>query len=171
MCFTIASCDSSNHRVQTSDLVANLFKDCDPSIDYYGLCKYVQISRSFATISHSSNATLSFSSNAVWSTAFLLITTAGLKLALTAWTFGIKVPAGVFLPSLAVGASLGRALGIILQGLHRRNPESWLFSSCPAEGDCVSPGFYAVIGAAAMLGGVTRMTSRQLIPCSLKVAN
>lgn len=26
-------------RVQTSDLVANLFKDCDPNVDYYGLCR------------------------------------------------------------------------------------------------------------------------------------
>ncbi|KAF8308326.1 hypothetical protein DL93DRAFT_2171178 [Clavulina sp. PMI_390] len=123
-------------KVQTSDLVANLFKDCDPSVQYFGLCN----------------------SNTPWSTAFTLIVTAMLKLALTAWTFGVKVPAGVFLPSLAVGASIGRALGILLQGLHRSHPTGYLFTSCPADGDCISPGFYAVIGAAAMLGGVTRMT-------------
>lgn len=37
-----------------------------------------------------------------------------------------------------------------------------MFSACPSEQTipCVSPGFYSVIGAAAMLGGVTRMTSR-----------
>jgi chloride channel 3/4/5 len=35
-----------------------------------------------------------------------------------------------------------------------------IFSSCPPDPTirCVSPAFYAVIGAAAMLGGVTRMT-------------
>jgi hypothetical protein len=32
---------------------------------------------------------------------------------------------------------------------------------------CVSPGFYAVIGASAMLGGVTRMTRSFLISLTL----
>jgi hypothetical protein len=29
-------------RVQTSDLVANLFKDCVSNVDYLGLCKSVE---------------------------------------------------------------------------------------------------------------------------------
>lgn len=72
----------------------------------------------------------------------------------------MMVPAGVFLPSIAIGASFGRAIGLFTQGIHRAYPKAWIFSTCPPDPTvrCVSPGFYAVIGAAAMLGGVTRMT-------------
>ncbi|KZT07272.1 Cl-channel protein, partial [Laetiporus sulphureus 93-53] len=126
-------------RVQTSELVANLFTECDPAKgDFHGLC----------------NAT------AIWANVFLLILTAMTKIALTAWTFGMMIPAGIFLPTIAIGACLGRAVGLITQGLHRAYPGAWIFSSCSPEPTvrCVSPGFYAVIGASAMLGGVTRMT-------------
>lgn len=48
------------------------------------------------------------------------------------------------------------------QAAHRFYPGAWVFSACPPEpgSRCISPGFYAVIGASAMLGGVTRMTSK-----------
>jgi len=90
----------------------------------------------------------------------LLTITALMKIGLTAWTFGIMVPAGIFLPTIAIGASLGRAVGLLTQGLQRAYPTAWIFSTCPPDPTvrCVSPGFYAVIGASAMLGGVTRMT-------------
>jgi len=40
-------------------------------------------------------------------------------------------------------------------------PENVLFNACPAGQtpfDCVVPGVYAMVGAAAALAGVTRMT-------------
>ncbi|CAL1714208.1 unnamed protein product [Somion occarium] len=126
-------------RVQSSELVAQLFQECDPAKgDYHGLC----------------NPT------ALWENVFLLILTAMTKVLLTAWTFGMMVPAGIFLPTIAIGACLGRAMGLLTQGLQRAHPEAWIFSACPPDPTipCVSPGFYAVIGASAMLGGVTRMT-------------
>ncbi|KAJ7849995.1 Cl-channel protein [Mycena olivaceomarginata] len=126
-------------RVQASELVANLFQECDPTkIDYHGLC----------------NPT------AMWENVFLLILTAAIKVLLTAWTFGMMIPAGIFLPTIAIGACLGRAVGLLTQGLQRAYPTAWIFLSCPPDPSvrCVSPGFYAVIGASAMLGGVTRMT-------------
>ncbi|KAF8196803.1 chloride channel [Mycena galopus ATCC 62051] len=126
-------------RVQASELVANLFQECDSTkIDYHGLC----------------NPT------AMWENVFLLILTAALKILLTAWTFGMMIPAGIFLPTIAIGACLGRAVGLLTQGLHRAYPNAWVFLSCPPDPSvrCISPGFYAVIGASAMLGGVTRMT-------------
>ncbi|RDX51224.1 hypothetical protein OH76DRAFT_1378993 [Lentinus brumalis] len=126
-------------RVQSSELVANLFQECDPSKpDYHGLC----------------NPT------AVWANVFLLILTAMAKIGFTAWTFGMMIPAGIFLPTIAIGACIGRAVGLITQGLYRTYPQAWIFSSCPPDPTvrCISPGFYAVVGASAMLGGVTRMT-------------
>ncbi|KAK7685663.1 hypothetical protein QCA50_011007 [Cerrena zonata] len=126
-------------RVQSSELVAQLFQECDPNKgDYHGLC----------------NPT------ALWENVFLLILTAMTKVLLTTWTFGMMIPAGIFLPTIAIGACLGRAMGLLTQGLQRSHPTAWIFAACPPDPTipCVSPGFYSVIGAAAMLGGVTRMT-------------
>ncbi|KAJ4473627.1 Cl-channel protein [Lentinula aciculospora] len=126
-------------RVQSSELVANLFQECDPARgDYHGLC----------------NPT------AMWENVFLLLISAAIKLALTAWTFGMMVPAGIFLPTIAIGACIGRAVGMLTQSMQTTYPKAWLFLSCPPDPivRCVSPGFYSVIGASAMLGGVTRMT-------------
>ncbi|KAF8587856.1 hypothetical protein K439DRAFT_1645720 [Ramaria rubella] len=127
-------------RVQTSELVSNLFLECDPlKGDWHGLCN----------------------PDAYFQNIFLLLVTAGFKLGLTAYTFGLKVPAGIFLPTIGIGASLGRAMGLLVQAIHRAYPSAWVFSACPPDPSarCISPGFYAVIGASAMLGGVTRMTS------------
>ncbi|KAI0339618.1 Cl-channel protein [Trametopsis cervina] len=126
-------------RVQSSELVANLFQECDPSRgDYHGLCN----------------------PSALWRNIFLLVLTALIKVLLTAWTFGMMIPAGIFLPTIAIGACLGRAMGLLTQGLHRAYPDARIFASCPPDPTipCIFPGFYAVVGASAMLGGVTRMT-------------
>ena len=60
------------------------------------------------------------------------------KLFLTIITFGIKVPSGVIIPSLDAGAFFGRLLGQLISG--------------------ISPGIFAMVGAAAFLAGVSRMT-------------
>ncbi|KAL6708451.1 hypothetical protein ACN47E_002714 [Coniothyrium glycines] len=60
------------------------------------------------------------------------------KLLLTIITFGIKVPSGVIIPALDAGAFFGRLVGQALPS--------------------VSPGIFAMVGAAAFLAGVSRMT-------------
>ncbi|KAF6761563.1 Cl-channel protein [Ephemerocybe angulata] len=128
-----------SYLVQTSELVANLFQECDPTKgDYHGLCN----------------------PNATKENIFLLVLTAFIKVVLTAWTFGMMVPAGIFLPTIGIGACLGRAVGLVMQSIYRSHPTAWFFQSCPPDPSvrCISPGFYAIIGAASMLGGVTRMT-------------
>lgn len=42
----------------------------------------------------------------------------------------------------------------------RSYPDFILFSGCTGDKPCVVPGTYALVGAAAVLCGVTRMTSK-----------
>ncbi|GEQ68205.1 hypothetical protein JCM33374_g1872 [Metschnikowia sp. JCM 33374] len=73
-------------------------------------------------------------------------------------TYGCKVPAGIFVPSMAAGATFGRALGIVVEHLNTRFSDSSVFASCPEEGPCVISGTYALIGAGAALSGITHLT-------------
>ncbi|CAG8702070.1 15562_t:CDS:10, partial [Acaulospora morrowiae] len=73
-------------------------------------------------------------------------------------TFGLRVPAGVWLPSMAIGACFGRAVGLLVYALHSTAPGLWIFSSCTPDTQCITPGMYAMVGAAATFGGITRMT-------------
>ncbi len=41
------------------------------------------------------------------------------KLIFTIFTFGIKVPSGLFVPSMAMGAIAGRIVGISMEGITR----------------------------------------------------
>ncbi|KAL3987365.1 chitin synthase [Sarotherodon galilaeus] len=65
---------------------------------------------------------------------------------LACWTYGLAVSAGVFIPSLLIGAAWGRLCGILLASFTPTSP-IW-----------ADPGKYALIGAAAQLGGIVRMT-------------
>lgn len=127
-------------RAQISELLSTLFADCAVTgqTDPFGLCK--------ATASGS----LSMTS--------LLITAAGLGFLLATVTLGLPIPAGIILPSLAIGALSGRALGIFIDMAHRRFPDAIVFSACESDVVCVIPGTYAIVGAAASLAGVTRLT-------------
>ena len=60
------------------------------------------------------------------------------KLILTIITFGCKVPSGIIIPALDGGAFFGRLLGQFIPG--------------------ISPGIFAMVGAASFLAGVSRMT-------------
>lgn len=89
----------------------------------------------------------------------MLVLTFVLKLVLTVFTFGMKVPCGLFIPSLCLGAIMGRIVGIGMEQLAYNYPKIWIFSGeCSTGENCITPGLYAIVGAAAVLGGVTRMT-------------
>jgi chloride channel 3/4/5 len=84
-----------------------------------------------------------------------------IKAVLTTISFGIKVPAGIYVPSMVVGGLLGRIVGHAIQYLALSYPHSGLFGSCGANGvpeDCVVPGVYALVAAGATMCGVTRLT-------------
>eukprot|EP00667_Euglena_gracilis_P003164 EG_transcript_3172 len=82
-----------------------------------------------------------------------------LKTILMVFSIGLKLPAGLFVPSLYTGACFGRLVGVLLRDFYEAHPEWALFAEChhsPAQ--CVVPGVYAIVGAAAVLSGVTHMT-------------
>jgi len=64
---------------------------------------------------------------------------------LATWTYGLYVPSGLFVPVILCGAAWGRMFGDCVYELFPRGTWS-------------APGTYALIGSAAMLGGVMRMT-------------
>ena len=81
------------------------------------------------------------------------------RLVLMALTFGAKLPAGCFVPALFIGACLGRGVGIWMKAIVHLNAGGGAFASCGSDpSNCVIPGVYAIVGAAAVLAGVTRMT-------------
>jgi chloride channel 3/4/5 len=57
-----------------------------------------------------------------------------------------------------VGALFGRSIGLIVELAQQQHSKSILFAACEPDIPCVTPGTYAVIGAAAALAGATRMT-------------
>ena len=57
--------------------------------------------------------------------------------------------------SVTVGACCGRILGILVQWFQYSYPSSPVFASCKGDLNCVIPGLYAMVGAAAALSGVT----------------
>lgn len=68
----------------------------------------------------------------------------GLYCVLAAASFGINVPGGIFIPGLTMGAALGRFFGelLVLGGLASDRDR----------------GTFALLGSAASISGITRMT-------------
>ena len=63
-------------------------------------------------------------------------------------TYGVGAPTGLFVPSLAVGSAMGQICGRIVNSI-----SGWILTEVQIDLHA-----YAVIGAAASLGGATRMT-------------
>ncbi|GAA5950393.1 hypothetical protein JCM3765_004530 [Sporobolomyces pararoseus] len=131
-----------------TEFVYEMFSECHKNDTFGGLC--------VKTPQH------------VWPVIKIVGIATILKALLTVATFGIRVPAGIFIPTLAVGAAFGRISGLVVELLHAKYPLSPIFDTCRASaGDggplpfgqaCVLPGVWAMIGAAATLAGVTRTT-------------
>lgn len=84
-----------------------------------------------------------------------------IKSLLTVVTFGIKVPAGIYVPSMVVGGLMGRIVGHVVQYFVSKHPTFFLFDSCPNMAgmeSCVTPGVYAMVAAGATMCGVTRLS-------------
>ncbi|XP_023681172.1 H(+)/Cl(-) exchange transporter 3 isoform X1 [Paramormyrops kingsleyae] len=135
-------------RQNTSELVKELFTDCGP-LESSQLCQYRSQANSSRPLLEDSAPTMPGVYSAMWQLCLALI----FKIFMTIFTFGLKVPSGLFIPSMAIGAIAGRIVGITMEQL-AYNHHDW----CEVGAGCITPGLYAMVGAAACLGGVTRMT-------------
>ncbi|KAL1917300.1 uncharacterized protein VTP21DRAFT_4956 [Calcarisporiella thermophila] len=125
-------------RIDMTEIMGILFRECEGNEDYYGLCVATEARRIVA----------------------LLFLAMVLRTLGTIVSYGAKVPAGIFVPSMAIGATFGRMVGVIVKAWQQAYPDFFLFASCKLAKDvtCITPGTYAFLGAAAALGGVMRIT-------------
>uniref|UniRef100_A0A672G0P5 Chloride channel protein n=1 Tax=Salarias fasciatus TaxID=181472 RepID=A0A672G0P5_SALFA len=142
-------------RQNTSELIKELFTDCGP-LESSQLCQYrSQMNGSKAFTDNPNRPAGPGVYSAMWQLCLALI----FKIIMTIFTFGLKVPSGLFIPSMAIGAIAGRIVGIAVEQLAYYHHDWFLFKEwCEVGADCITPGLYAMVGAAACLGGVTRMT-------------
>jgi len=143
-------------RMNTSELIYLMFTQCGVTNEH-DICDYVN--RNFTNVNHA--VPIAEAGDGVYTALWQLLLALIFKMLITIFTFGIKVPAGLFIPSLAMGAIVGRIVGIGMEqfvfAYHDSLP--WFFEGkCSQDESCITPGLYAMVGAAAMLGGVTRMT-------------
>ncbi|KAJ7411487.1 hypothetical protein WISP_102457 [Willisornis vidua] len=142
-------------RRSTSELISELFNDCG-ALESSQLCDYINdpnMTRPVDDIPDRPAGPGVYS--AMWQLALALV----FKIVITIFTFGMKIPSGLFIPSMAVGAIAGRMVGIGVEQLAYHHHDWIIFRNwCRPGADCVTPGLYAMVGAAACLGGVTRMT-------------
>ena len=123
-------------RIDMTEMMEMLFRECEADYDYDGLCE----------------------AKNRWSLVFSLFIATFLRAALVALSYGCKVPAGIFVPSMAIGASFGRMVGILVQWLHESFPDAQFFSACEPDVPCITPGTYAFLGAAGALSGIMHIT-------------
>jgi hypothetical protein len=69
---------------------------------------------------------------AIWQLFFALI----VQVALVTFTIGVKVPSGLIIPSMSIGAITGRIIGIITEQLAIQNPTFILFRRDCSKGLC-----------------------------------
>ncbi|KAI0970532.1 voltage gated chloride channel [Xylaria arbuscula] len=123
-------------RIDMTESMEILFLECEGAEDYRGLCEQ----------------------DKAWSNIMSLALATVIRVFLVIISYGCKVPAGIFVPSMAIGASFGRTVGIIMQTIYHAHPDSPFFSACPPDGPCITPGTYAFLGAAAALSGIMHIT-------------
>ncbi|RDH38024.1 chloride channel [Aspergillus welwitschiae] len=123
-------------KINMTEMMEILFRECEGGHDYNGLCE----------------------AKNRWSMVMSLAVATILRIFLVIISYGCKVPAGIFVPSMAIGASFGRFVGNLVQALHEAYPKSQFFASCEPDIPCITPGTYAFLGAGAALSGIMHLT-------------
>ncbi|WRT63642.1 uncharacterized protein IL334_000565 [Kwoniella shivajii] len=123
-------------RIDMTESLSLLFRECEGGGDHEGLCQ----------------------TSSQWRMVNSLLIATVVRTALVVVSYGCKVPAGIFVPSMAVGATFGRMVGILVKAMHTSYPQAPWFAACAPDAPCITPGTYAFLGAAAALAGITRIT-------------
>ncbi|KAI0459524.1 voltage gated chloride channel [Xylaria acuta] len=123
-------------RIDMTESMEILFLECEGAEDYQGLCEQDKF----------------------WSNVLSLTFATVIRTFLVIISYGCKVPAGIFVPSMAIGATFGRTVGVVMQAIYHSNPDSVFFSACLPDEPCITPGTYAFLGAAAALSGIMHIT-------------
>ncbi|KAG9723187.1 chloride channel protein, partial [Aureobasidium melanogenum] len=123
-------------RIDMTESMEILFLECEGGHDYDGLCDRQNR----------------------WTSVLSLLIATVLRTFLVIISYGCKVPAGIFVPSMAIGASFGRMVGILVQAMQQAFPNAAFFSACQPDMPCITPGTYAFLGAAAALSGIMHIT-------------
>ncbi|KAI9803353.1 MAG: glycerol ethanol, ferric requiring protein [Piccolia ochrophora] len=123
-------------RIDMTESMEILFLECEGAHDYNGLCE----------------------AKKRWRMVLSLAIATVLRTFLVIISYGCKVPAGIFVPSMAIGASFGRMVGILVEALHDSFPQSRFFATCEPDVPCITPGTYAFLGAGAALSGIMHIT-------------
>ncbi|GMK56525.1 hypothetical protein CspeluHIS016_0303650 [Cutaneotrichosporon spelunceum] len=124
-------------RIDMTEMMSILFRECEGGGDTDGLCQ----------------------ASSQWSNVNSLLIASILRTGFIIVTYGCKVPAGIFVPSMAVGATFGRMVGIVVKAIQQSNPNApWFAAACLPDQPCITPGTYAFLGAGAALCGITNLT-------------
>ncbi len=91
-----------NHfmRIDMTESMEILFRECDGASDYDHICQTAY----------------------QWPMVNSLFLATVLRMGLVVISYGCKVPAGIFVPSMAIGATFGRMVGIIVKTISRQAP-------------------------------------------------
>ncbi len=116
-----------------SDLIAMLFKTCNYERWEEDICHYTLNLNNTKHISADDMIIGGLSPEIVRSIVGLLLAML-LYIVLTIVTFGIKVPSGLFIPSMTVGAIFGRLIGLGIQQFVLNFNHWSVFSSYCGEG-------------------------------------
>ncbi|CAF1201953.1 unnamed protein product [Rotaria sordida] len=143
-------------RLTMPELIRRLVGQCHLD-DHMDLCDYER-DKPIATATAKLYAAVAGPGlhRAIWQLFWALI----VQITLVIFTIGTKIPSGLIIPSISIGAIAGRLIGIITEQIAFKNQHlAILRHECGVSNEhCVTPGLYAVVGACAFLGGVSRMT-------------
>ncbi|KAJ7933767.1 Cl-channel protein [Mycena leptocephala] len=123
-------------RIDMTESLSILFRECDNGGNVNNVCQ----------------------SSLQWRISNSLLLATVIRIGLVVVSYGCKVPAGIFVPSMAIGATFGRMIGIMVKAMYQAYPTSGIFAFCVPDAPCITPGTYAFLGAAAALSGVMRLT-------------